>query len=251
MGAHFHHWRLGFKQSSLGRIARVSRHAALDASRRPPLPWHALVPSRFRVQVSQVTQERSSKFLLTASGMQRSASRRTPCMRLSPHTAPQSPYPCHGRSRTTGSLGSGGSWLSASSHATCVAGHHPSSPSGRMRSSIHAVVSPLVTACYPYWSRAPSGDRPHVSLSWALPQAFASWGILRRVACGGHLLRRSTSSESTPVVTSFLLIVSWSGRATLSTGFCGGEHWSLCATPAPTACPVLGRPLSPRGPVRA
>ena len=155
-------------------------------------------------------------------------------MRLSPHTAPQSPYPYHGRSRTTGSLGSGGSWLSASLRAARIAGHHPSSPGGRMRSSIHAAVSPLVTASYPYWSRAPSGDRPHVSLSWALPQAFASWGILQRVAYGGHLLRGSTTPESTPAVTSFLLTVSWSGRATLSTGFRGGEHWSLCATPAPS-----------------
>ena len=155
-------------------------------------------------------------------------------MRLSPHTAPQSPYPCHGRSRTTGSLGSGGSWLSASLRAARRVGHHPNAPGGRMRSSIHAVVSPLVMASYPYWSRTPSGDRPHVSLSWALPQAFASWGILRRVACGGHLLRGSTTSESTPDVTSFLLTVSWSGRATLSTGFRGGEHWSACATPAPS-----------------
>jgi hypothetical protein len=68
----------------------------------------------------------------------------------------------------------------------------------------------------------------------ALGQAFASWGILRRVACGGHPLQRSTTSKSTPAVTSFLLTVSWSGRATLSTGFRGGEQWSLCATPAPS-----------------
>ena len=155
-------------------------------------------------------------------------------MRLSPHTAPQSPYPCHGRSRTTGSLGSGRSWLSASLHAMGSTGHHPRAPSDRMRSSLHAVVSPLVTASYPYWSRTPSGDRPHVSVSWALPQALASWGILRRAACGGHLLRGSTTSESTPAVTSFLLTVSWSRRATLSTGFRGSEHWSLYATPAPS-----------------
>ena len=155
-------------------------------------------------------------------------------MRLSPHTAPQSPYPCHGRSRTTGSLGSGGSWLSASLRTARRAGHHASSPGGRMRSSIHAAVSPLVTASYPYWSRAPSGDRPHVSLSSALPEAFASWGILRRVACGGHLLRGSTTSESTPAVTSFLLTVSWSRRATLSTGFRGSEYWSVFAPPTPS-----------------
>src|SRR6266480_7662187 len=82
-GAHIHRWRLGLKQSSLGHIARVLQHPALDASRRPPLSWHALVPFGFPVQVSQVTQEHSSEFLLTASGIRRSASRRTPCVRFS------------------------------------------------------------------------------------------------------------------------------------------------------------------------
>lgn len=86
-GAHSHRWRLDFKQSSLGHIARISRHPALDASRRPPLPWHALVPIRFPIQVSQATQEHSSEFLPTASGIRRSASRRTPDVRLSPHPA--------------------------------------------------------------------------------------------------------------------------------------------------------------------
>jgi hypothetical protein len=70
-------WELGFQQSSLGRIVRVSRHPALDASRRTPLPEHAVVPSRFRAQVSPATQEPPSKFIPTASGTQRSASRRT------------------------------------------------------------------------------------------------------------------------------------------------------------------------------
>jgi hypothetical protein len=51
MGAHFHRWRLGFKQSSLGHIARVLQRTAPDASSRPLRSWHALVPSRFRVQV--------------------------------------------------------------------------------------------------------------------------------------------------------------------------------------------------------
>jgi hypothetical protein len=87
MGAHSHRWTLGFKQSSLGHIARVVQRAVLDVSGRSLFSWQALVPSRFRVQVSQLTQERSSKFLPTALGIQRSASRRTPCVRLSPHTA--------------------------------------------------------------------------------------------------------------------------------------------------------------------
>jgi hypothetical protein len=55
--AHFHRWGLGFKQSSLGHITRVPRRVALDASRSPPRFRHALVPSRFRVQVSRQTQE--------------------------------------------------------------------------------------------------------------------------------------------------------------------------------------------------
>jgi hypothetical protein len=53
MGAHFHRWRLGIRQFSFGHIARVLRRDALNASQRPPLSWHALVSSRFRVQVSQ------------------------------------------------------------------------------------------------------------------------------------------------------------------------------------------------------
>jgi hypothetical protein len=40
-------------------------------------------PSGFRLQVSQATQEPPSEFIPTASGIQRSASRRTPCMRFS------------------------------------------------------------------------------------------------------------------------------------------------------------------------
>jgi hypothetical protein len=87
MGAHVHRWRLGFKQSSLGHITRVLQRAALDASGRPLLSWHALVPSRFRVQVSQATQEHSSKFLPTASGIRQSASRRTPDVRVPAHPA--------------------------------------------------------------------------------------------------------------------------------------------------------------------
>jgi hypothetical protein len=91
-GAHIHRWRLGLKQSSLGHIVRALRHPALDASRRPPLPWHALVPFWFPVQVSQATQEHSSEFLLTASGIRRSASRRTPSGHLSMHWAPAIPW---------------------------------------------------------------------------------------------------------------------------------------------------------------
>jgi hypothetical protein len=101
-GAHFHRWRLGFKQSSLGHIARVSRHPALDASRRPPLPWHALVPSRFRVQVNQATQKPPFEFLPAAPGIQRRASRRTPAVPISRQRA------LHGVCRQAGFAGGHG-----------------------------------------------------------------------------------------------------------------------------------------------
>lgn len=54
-GDHLRRWGLDFKQSSLGHIAQILRHPVLDASRRPPLSRHAVVPIRFRVQVSRVT----------------------------------------------------------------------------------------------------------------------------------------------------------------------------------------------------
>jgi hypothetical protein len=73
----FHRWGLDFRQFSFGRIVRVSRHPALDASGRPPLSGHAAFPFGFRFQVGQVTQEPPSEFLPAAPGIQRSASRRT------------------------------------------------------------------------------------------------------------------------------------------------------------------------------
>src|SRR5260370_188216 len=51
-GAHIHHWRLGFKQSSLGHITRVLRHPPLDASNPPPLSYHPLVPFTFPPRVA-------------------------------------------------------------------------------------------------------------------------------------------------------------------------------------------------------
>jgi hypothetical protein len=86
-GAHFHHWRLGFKQSSLGHIVRALRHPGLDASSRSPLSRHALVPDGFPLQVSRATHEPPSESIPAARGIQRSASRRTPAVRLSPQRA--------------------------------------------------------------------------------------------------------------------------------------------------------------------
>ena len=91
-GAHFHHWRLGFKQSSLGHIVRVLRHPDLYASSRPPLPRHALVPFRFPLQVNRATHEPPSESVPTAQGIQRSASRRTPAVRVSTRRALHVPY---------------------------------------------------------------------------------------------------------------------------------------------------------------
>ena len=39
-------WRLGFRQSSFRRIARIPRRAAPDTRARPPVSWHAAVPAR-------------------------------------------------------------------------------------------------------------------------------------------------------------------------------------------------------------
>ena len=75
-----------------------------------------------------------------------------------------------------------------------------------------------------YLFRSPSSHRPHVSLSGALPPAFASWGILPSWACGGYLLGHP---ESTRMVIPFRSFVFRGRRIALSAGFSGGEHQSL------------------------
>jgi hypothetical protein len=88
MDAHIHRRGLDFKQSSLGHIRRVPKRIALDASRRPPRFRHALVPSRFRAAGKPADPGTSLQFLPAARGIQRSASRRTPAVRLSTQRAP-------------------------------------------------------------------------------------------------------------------------------------------------------------------
>src|SRR5262245_10133770 len=83
MSVRFHHWRLGFRQSSFHHIARVLQGTTLHAFRWPLLLRHALVPSSFRLQVNRMTQKLPFELLLTASGIQHRVPRRT----LSPHTA--------------------------------------------------------------------------------------------------------------------------------------------------------------------
>src|SRR5262249_46521473 len=73
----FHHWGLGFRQSSFRPIARVSRDGTVSVFGWLPLFWHAVVPSGFHLQVSPMTQEHPSEFLLTASGIQLRVPRRT------------------------------------------------------------------------------------------------------------------------------------------------------------------------------
>lgn len=65
----FTYWRLGFKQSSLHHIMRVLQPIPLHVVRFLLRYWYAFVPLVFQRQVSQLTQERSSKFFLTVSGM--------------------------------------------------------------------------------------------------------------------------------------------------------------------------------------
>jgi hypothetical protein len=83
MSVRFHHWRLGFRQSSFHHIARGLQGATLHAFRWPLLFRHALVPSSFRLQVNRMTQKLPFELLLTASGIQHRVPRRT----LSPHPA--------------------------------------------------------------------------------------------------------------------------------------------------------------------
>jgi hypothetical protein len=59
--------------------------------------------------------------------------------------------------------------------------------------------------------------RPHVSLSEALPSAFASCGILPDTPCGWHLL--TPMGERTCQVTPFPVPMTRIRRAVLSTGF--------------------------------
>ena len=67
-----------------------------------------------------------------------------------------------------------------------------------------------------YSLRSRTHDRPHVSISEALPSALASCGILSDTPSGWHLL---TSHESTCRLTPFPVPMARIRRAGLSTGF--------------------------------
>src|SRR5262245_64999689 len=67
-----------------------------------------------------------------------------------------------------------------------------------------------------YSLRSRTHDRPHVSISEALPSALASCGILSDTPSGWHLL---TSYESTCRLAPFPVPIARILRAVLSTGF--------------------------------
>jgi hypothetical protein len=77
VGVRFHHWRLGFRQSSFRPITRVLQDHAFSAFQHLLLLGHALFPSGFRLQVNPMTQKRPSEFLPTESGIQHDVPRRT------------------------------------------------------------------------------------------------------------------------------------------------------------------------------
>ena len=76
-GVRFHHWGLGFRQSSFRPITRALRDGTFSAFGRLPLFGHAVFPSGFRLQVNPMAQKHPSEFLLTASGIQHRVPRRT------------------------------------------------------------------------------------------------------------------------------------------------------------------------------
>jgi hypothetical protein len=92
-----------------------------------------------------------------------------------------------------------------------------------------------------YSLRSPAHHRPDVSLSWALPQAFASSGIL--LPCRIRLAP-TLCTEGRWGVTPFPLSIVRTLRATLSTGFRDGAHGSVRWLPASYPVP-FGSSVSP------
>jgi hypothetical protein len=75
-------WELGFRQFSFDHTVRISHHLLLAIFRAPMLFTQAFVPSAFRLQVSVMIQECSSKFFPTESGIPGRVTRRTQCTLL-------------------------------------------------------------------------------------------------------------------------------------------------------------------------
>ena len=90
------------------------------------------------------------------------------------------------------------------------------------------------SACQALFLRSPAHHRPHVSISWALPQALASCGILPNTPCGWHLL--TTTRESTCRVPPFPVPMAHIRRAVLSTGFLGRADRSVSRAAGAVSC---------------
>jgi hypothetical protein len=81
--AHFHPWELGFKQSGLRHITRALRSSTINAFTMLRASRHAVLPSRFPVQVRQAAQRRPpSEPLLSVRVIQRRVRRRNFALRF-------------------------------------------------------------------------------------------------------------------------------------------------------------------------
>jgi hypothetical protein len=85
-----------------------------------------------------------------------------------------------------------------------------------------------------YSPRSLLHDRPHVSISEALPSAFASCGIPPGTPCGWHLLM--SQHESPCRVTPFPVPMVCIRRAVLSTGFLGSADRSVSKAAGAISC---------------
>ena len=65
-------WELGFKPSGLDHTVRILHHLLVHIFSAPMLFTHAPVPSAFRLEVSVMIQEYSSKFFPTVLGIHQS-----------------------------------------------------------------------------------------------------------------------------------------------------------------------------------
>ena len=99
------------------------------------------------------------------------------------------------------------------------------------------------SACPALFLRPHAHHRPHVSISWALPQTLASCGILPNTPCGWHLL--TTTRESTCRVTPFPVpMVASVGRCS-PPGFCGSANRSVSKAAGALSCAVLAPACQP------
>src|ERR671935_2638396 len=104
------------------------------------------------------------------------------------------------------------------------------------------------SACPALLLRSPAPHRPHVSISWALPQALASCGILPTTPYGWHLL--TTTRESTCRVPPFPVpIIASVGRCS-PPGFCGSANRSVSKAAGALSCAVLAPAPQPLALVR-